>query len=97
MDGSWLHGTQAQQLKQRDRVFVNVYEHDSDLDRLDDLQSGLKAREVIDGWDKLIARPSRNELYDLKTDPDDRDDLSSKHPEKVTQLSLQIDNWIGAN
>jgi len=28
---------------------------------------------VIDGWDKLIARPAGKELYDLENDPDDRE------------------------
>jgi len=81
-------------LKDRGRVFVDVYEHDSDLDQLDDLQDGLVAWVVIDGWDKLIVRPSGKELYDLKNDPDDRNDLSAKQPEKVSELSNLIDNWI---
>ncbi|MFG0289381.1 MAG: sulfatase [Rhodopirellula sp. JB044] len=82
------------ELRQRDRVFVDVYEHDSDIDRLDDLNDGLVARVVIDGWDKLIARPSGDELYDLKSDPDDRNDLSSQHPEKVKELKAMIRDWI---
>ncbi|TWT81520.1 Arylsulfatase precursor [Planctomycetes bacterium CA13] len=85
------------QLKKRNRVFVDVYEHDSDLDQLDDLGSGLMARVVIDGWDKLIARPERDELYDLKTDPDDRNDLASLKAEKVKKLSGILDAWVGNN
>ncbi|WP_404307551.1 sulfatase-like hydrolase/transferase [Neorhodopirellula lusitana] len=85
-----------EQLQKRDRVYVDVYEHDSDLDKLEDLQDGLEARVVIDGWNKLIVRPSGNELYDLKQDPDDRRDLASKDPAKVTQLSKLIDAWLAA-
>ncbi|WP_442512246.1 sulfatase-like hydrolase/transferase [Novipirellula sp. SH528] len=92
---SGLDLREPERLKDRNRVFVDVYEHDSDLDQLDDLQSGVKARVVIDGWDKLIARPDGNELYDLKSDPDDRHDLSSKDKAKVTKLSRLIDQWIG--
>ena len=40
-----------------------------------------KVRVVIDGWDKLIARPARKELYDLKNDPDDRTDIAAQNPE----------------
>ncbi|EMI20216.1 sulfatase atsG [Rhodopirellula maiorica SM1] len=81
-------------LQDRDRVFVDVYEHDSDLDRLEDLDDGLVARVVIDGWDKLIARPSGSELYDLKNDPDDRNDLSAKNPDKLQKLTRLITNWM---
>lgn len=84
----------SQKLAERNRVFVDIYEHDSDLDRLTDLRSGLKARVVIDGWDKLIARPDGNELYDLKNDPDDRKDLASKAPAKVQDLSGFIDELV---
>jgi uncharacterized sulfatase len=83
------------ELKRRNRIFVDVYEHDSDLDQLADLDHGLKSRVVIQGWDKLIARPEGNELYDLKSDPDDRNDISSANPEKVRVLRDMIDQWTG--
>lgn len=82
------------QLQDRDRVFVDVYEHDSDLDQLDDLDSGLVARVVIDGWDKLIARPNGDELYNLETDPDDRTNLASDDPGKVQELAGILHDWI---
>jgi arylsulfatase A-like enzyme len=81
-------------LTERGRVFVDVYSHDSDIDQLDDLDDGLKARVVIDGWDKLTARPGQKELYDLKNDPDDQTDLAAQNPEKVKQLSTLIDEWM---
>jgi uncharacterized sulfatase len=84
----------VESLKRRDRVFVDIYEHDSDLDKLEDLDNGLKARVVVEGWDKLIVRPTGCELYDLKTDPDDRNDLASKYPEKVKNLSGLMDEWM---
>ena len=67
-----------------------------DLDAVGDLDSNLTARVVIAGWDKLIARPSGNELYDLKNDPDDRSDLAAKHLNKVKKLSASIDKWLMA-
>ncbi|WP_407652731.1 sulfatase-like hydrolase/transferase [Aporhodopirellula aestuarii] len=81
-------------LQERNRVFVDVYEHDSDLDQLEDLGSGLVARVVIDGWHKLIARPSGSELYHLKHDPDDRNDLSTQHPATVQKLEGMIHAWM---
>lgn len=78
----------------RNRVFVDIYEHDSDIEQLDDLNNGLVAHVVIDGWDKLTSRPSQKEYFDLKNDPDDRTDISSKHPEKVTSLTTILDEWL---
>lgn len=91
---SGLDLRQPEQLKKRNRVFVDVYEHDSDLDKLKDLNSGLQARVIIDGWDKLTARPSNKELFNLQSDPDDRNDISAQHPEKVAELSKLLESWI---
>lgn len=46
-------------------------------------------------WDKLIVRPESNELFDLKTDPDDRKDLLLKNPSKVQKLVRLIGQWLG--
>ena len=81
-------------LAKRDRIFVDVYQHDSNIDQLDNLDDGLEARVVIDGWDKLIARPGTNELYDLKNDPDDRADIAASNPEKVKALTAMIKAWL---
>lgn len=84
------------QLAQRDRVFVDVYEHDSNLEQLNDLNNGLKARVVIQGWDKLIVKPDSSELYNLKTDPDDRNDLSSSDTDKAEALLGVLQEWMDA-
>lgn len=84
-----------EELKKRDRIFVDVYAHDSRLDKLDDLDDGMKARVVIDGWDKLILTPSRNQLFDLKNDVDDRVDLADKNPELTERLVGVIKDWVG--
>lgn len=80
-------------LHERNRILVEAFEHDSDVDRLEDPDSGLKARVLISGWDKLVARPDRVELFDLKTDPDDRIDVSAKNPETVATLSAELHDW----
>jgi uncharacterized sulfatase len=58
------------------------------------LDSDLIARVVVDGWDKLIVRPTSKELYNLKNDPDDRTDLAAQHPDKVKKLSGFMDDWL---
>ena len=81
-------------LAKRDRIFVDVYQGRSNIDQLADLDAGLDARVVIDGWDKLIARPKKSQLFDLKNDPDDRTDIAASNPEKVKELSAMIEAWL---
>jgi uncharacterized sulfatase len=83
-------------LAKRDRIFVDVYEVNIQVDAVRDMDSDVIARVVVDGWDKLIVRPNSQELYDLKNDPDDRTDISAQHPDKVRKLSASIDNWLEA-
>ena len=83
-------------LAQRDRIFIDVYKHDMHVDKVSDPDSDLVARVVVDGWDKLIARPDKNELYDLKNDPGDRKDIAAQNPEKVQQLAKMIEAWMQA-
>ena len=83
-------------LAQRDRVFVDLYEVNIRVDAVADVDSDLVARVVVDGWDKLIVRPTSKELYNLKNDPDDRTDIATQHPDKVQKLSASIDDWLGA-
>lgn len=59
----------------------------------------LQHRWVIDGWWKPIAPDPRNlpkakaELYDLRNDPEEKIDLAEKEPERVQDLSRQLDAW----
>ncbi|MEM9369035.1 MAG: sulfatase-like hydrolase/transferase [Planctomycetota bacterium] len=92
MRGMDLRDTDA--LQSRNRVFVESYLHDSDLDFLKDPDHGLKSRVVIEGWDKLIVRPDRPELFDLETDTDDRVDLAAQDPGKVAALSAVLADWL---
>lgn len=92
MSGLDLRDTEA--LEERNRIFVDVYEHDSDLDRLDDIDHGLEARVVIDGWDKLIYRPTGSELFHLENDVDDQNDLSAEYPGKLNKLKDLLRKWL---
>jgi uncharacterized sulfatase len=92
MQGLDLRDTDA--LRKRDRVFVEAYLHDSDLGQLEDLNNGLKARVVIDGWDKLIAGQGNASLFNLQSDPDDRNDLAQQNPGKVRELKSVLKAWL---
>ena len=52
---------------------------------------------TTDGW-KLIRRytlsGAKYELYDLKSDPQERTDLSIQKPNKVKELSEKLDDWL---
>ena len=91
---SGLDLRKPESLARRDRIFVDVYWDNIRIDALGDLDSDLIARVVIDGWDKLIARPDGLELYDLKNDPDDRADLAEQNYEKVEELSALMNDWL---
>ncbi len=92
MSGLDLRNPEA--LAERDRIFVDVYWDNIQMDALADLDSDLIARVLVDGWDKLIERPDGLELYDLKNDPDDRTDLAKQNPEKVEKLSALMSDWL---
>ncbi len=73
---------------------MDLYEVNIRLEAVEDVDSDLVARVIVDGWDKLIVRPDSHELYDLENDPDDRTDLAAQHPDKVKKLSASIDDWL---
>ena len=83
-------------LAKRGSIFVDIYDRDINIDAAHKLHSDILARVVVNGWYKLIARPNKNELYDLKNDPDDRKNISAQYPEKVKELSGLIDKWLDA-
>ncbi len=92
MSGLDLRNQEA--LAQRDRIFVDLYEVNVRVDAVEDMDSDLVARVVVDGWDKLIVRPDSHELYDLTNDPDDLIDFAAQQPEKVQELSALIKDWL---
>ncbi|HTE06050.1 MAG TPA: sulfatase-like hydrolase/transferase [Planctomycetota bacterium] len=54
----------------------------------------IKCAVVRDGW-KLIRTPAngREELYDLRADPGERDDRARREPARATELAAALDAW----
>jgi arylsulfatase A-like enzyme/Tfp pilus assembly protein PilF len=50
---------------------------------------------VVEGDDKYIEAP-RPELYDLRSDPAERDNLASERSERAGELRARLDAWIEA-
>ena len=87
----------AKAVAARTAVFGEVFEHNA-VD-IHDPAANLQYRWVVDGHWKLIVphapnvKGHRPELYDLSNDPDEKDDLAAKQPEKVTELTKKLDGW----
>jgi len=87
-------------MKARKTVFVEAYTHD--IADLDDPSKSLIADVVIDGWWKLIVPgpvkpdrpfsgvPAKTVLFDLKSDPLEKSDLSEANPETVAKLKAEL-------
>jgi len=93
-----------QAMKKRNTIFVESYTHD--IDDLDAPEKSLIANVVIDGWWKLItpgttkpvrsfaSAPSQPELFNLKADPLEKNNVAAENPDIVKHLSsLQKENW----
>jgi uncharacterized sulfatase len=95
-----LNLTDRDAMKARKSVFVEAYTHD--IADLEDPSKSLTASVVIDGWWKLIVPgpvkpdrpfgsvPEATVLYDLKSDPLEKKDVSKEHPEEVARLQALI-------
>lgn len=87
----------------RKSIFVEAYAHD--IANLKDPANSLNARVVINGWSKLLipgagsptmaraASPKVPELFDLKSDPAETNNLSEKNPQEVQRLLKLLDAW----
>ncbi|MGB7324678.1 MAG: sulfatase [Rubripirellula sp.] len=96
-DLSGINLTNEATVANRSTVFGEQYNHD--IASVDEPTRSLEHRWVIDGYWKLIAPDPRNlpdakaELYDLEHDPNEKQDLAAKNPERVADLSKQLDQW----
>lgn len=84
-------------LQNRPAVFGEIFEHNAvDIAKP---EANLQYRWVIAGTWKLILpnlkrMPLKHvELYDLRADPKEETDLSSRHPEIVAALTKKLDTW----
>ena len=92
MSGVDLHDPET--VHNRNSAFVEVYEHDSNLDKLPSLDNGLRARVVIGGWDKPVRRPIRIELYDLRRDTDSQHNLFTLNRVRAFELDDHLTQWL---
>jgi len=92
-----LNLTDAAAVARRTTLFGEHYTHN--IADVDDPTRSLQHRWIINGWSKLIAPDPRNlpaaksELYDLQSDPWEKTDLAAKHPDRVRELTMQLDAW----
>jgi uncharacterized sulfatase len=87
----------AAALSKREAVFGASYSHDAA--DVNDPAKNLWSRWVVKGWWKLIL-PEPNqplgkepELYDLKADPDEKENLAAQQPNKVQEFRALLDRW----
>lgn len=84
----------------REVIFIESHTHDiADFTRPDD---SLLAQVVISGWSKLIipglakpdkrfsSAPTEIALFDLKSDPLEKNDLAGKQPDEVKRLQAML-------
>jgi uncharacterized sulfatase len=99
-----LNLTDRKAMQARETVFVEAYNHD--MQDLSDPSKSLFAAVVISGWWKLLiptdvesdrrfaTKPAGLELYNLKTDPYELQNVAEEHPQVVAKMKqLQATHW----
>ncbi len=88
-------------MKNRKEIFVEGYTHD--IHDLAHPEASLVSRVVINGWSKLLlpganrpdkaytSAPTEVELFDLKSDPYEKQNLAKERPEEVNRLKAILD------
>lgn len=87
----------ADAIRRRTALTGEVFEHNAvDIHKP---AANLQYRWIVDGEWKLIVphepniKGGRPELYHLSIDPDEKDDLAGKEPNKVAELRKKLDAW----
>lgn len=89
--------TNPRAVSRRSRIFGEQYTHN--VPDVDDPTRNLQHRWMIEGWWKLIVPDARNlpnaqaELYDLRNDPWETNDLASSQPARAKKLAARLDSW----
>lgn len=84
-------------LARRTAVFGEIFAHDA-VD-VHNPAASLQYRWCIEGWTKLILPSAATlptaqpELYDLKADPSEQQDLAAEAPGRMAKLHAQIEAW----
>jgi len=87
-----------QKLKSRKQIFGEIFDHD--VADSNNPAASLQYRWCIsDNWKLILpnnaylADTHPVELYDLKTDPHEKQNVAEQHPRVVQQLTTAIDSW----
>jgi len=86
--------TDADAVAKRSRIFGEQYTHN--IAEVGHPEKSLQHRWVIDGWWKLVVTDSgsgKPQLYDLKNDPWEKNDISTAQPERVGALTGKLHEW----
>jgi len=89
--------TDARAVAKRKRIFGEAYAHN--IADVDAPTASLRYRWMIDGWWKVIVPDPRYlphgqpELYDLRNDPGENNNLAGPEARRVKQLSRSLDAW----
>ena len=70
-----------------------AFSHRSERDRAN-WEPGRKFALTLDDWKYYHLEEGRDELYDLKSDPDEWIDVADQHPERVSKLARLIESIL---
>jgi uncharacterized sulfatase len=77
----------------RSEAFGEIFQHD--VADIDDPRASLQYRWRIDGdWKLILPKDGDNaELYNLKIDPLENENLAAKNADRVRQMTGKLNEW----